>query len=248
VRHQGKLGPPTLVVRGVSLGRALTNVSFEVRAGEVVGIAGVEGNGQRELVRVLAGLEAPTAGTASGGKGAAVVHEDRHAEGLVLGATVGDNLLLGELGRYTRFGVLDQAAMNVEATARADRFEVIPADLDLLARALSGGNQQKIVMARAIARGSGVLVVAHPTRGVDLGATRAIHGQLLEAARGGAAVLVISADLDELRALSDRILVIARGTIVAELAPSSSDAEIGAHMIGARRGAALPIAMVNGEP
>ena len=248
VRHQGKLGPATLVVRGVSLGRALTRVSFEVRAGEVVGIAGVEGNGQRELVRVLAGLEAPTAGTVDGAKGAAVVHEDRHAEGLVLGATVGDNLLLGELRRYTRFGVLDQAAMNDDARARADRFEVVPADLDLFARGLSGGNQQKVVVARAIARASGVLVVAHPTRGVDLGAARAIHGQLLEAARAGAAVLVVSADLEELRALSDRILVMARGTIVAELAPSSSDAEIGAHMIGAGRDAALPLAKVNVEP
>ncbi len=235
-RRPGTLGPPRLVLRGVSLGRALTDISFEVRGGEIVGIAGVEGNGQRELVRVLAGLQTPTAGSIEGGADASVVHEDRQAEGLILDAAVRDNLLLGELARYARFGVLgvlDQRAIDRDARARADRFDVVPRDLGAVARSLSGGNQQKIVMARAIARERGVLVVAHPTRGVDLGATGAIHAQLLAAAGAGAAVLVISADLQELRALSDRILVMARGGIVAELSPSSSDAEIGANMIGA---------------
>jgi simple sugar transport system ATP-binding protein len=239
-RHPALPGPPRLVLRNVSLGRALSDVSFEVRAGEVVGIAGVEGNGQRELVRILAGLDAPTRGSVEGAGDASVVHEDRQTEGLVLDASVGDNLVLGELARYTRLGLLNQSAIAVDARARADRFDVVPRDLELFARVLSGGNQQKIVVARAIARGRPVLVVAHPTRGVDLGATRAIHAQLLEAARAGAALLVVSADLQELRALSDRILVMARGSIVAELAPTSSDEEIGARMIGAGREGAPP--------
>ena len=236
-RQRGAARPheasPRLALHGVSAGRALRSVSLEVRAGEIVGIAGVEGNGQRELVRVIAGLDEPTEGTMTGGLAAAsVVHEDRQAEGLVLDAPVGDNLVLGELGHFSRFGVLDEHAIVAQGTARAERFDVVPRDLGLPARALSGGNQQKIVMARAIARGSAVLVAAHPTRGVDLGAAHAIHTQILEAAGAGAAVLIVSAELAELRALSDRILVMARGAIVADLPPDSSDAEIGARMIG----------------
>jgi simple sugar transport system ATP-binding protein len=109
---------------------------------------------------------------------------------------------------------------------------VRPDDLVLPARALSGGNQQKIVMVRAVSRARRVLVLAHPTRGVDLGAARGIHAQIHEAASAGAGVLVISADLSELRTLADRILVLRRGRFVASFPPSASDAEIGAAMLG----------------
>jgi simple sugar transport system ATP-binding protein len=213
-------------------------VSFTVRAGEVVGIAGVEGNGQKELVRILSGLEAADAGRVrvEGGARVAVVHEDRHREGLVLDASVGDNTLLGELAAFAPFGLVDLGAMQREAQRRLVSAGVVPADADAPARSLSGGNQQKVVMARAVARterGPSVLVLAHPTRGVDLGATRAIHARVARAAAEGHAVVVVSADLHELRALSDRILVMARGRIVAELDPGASDARIGEAMLGA---------------
>jgi ABC-type uncharacterized transport system ATPase subunit len=168
-RERSSPGKVRLAVSGLAFGRSLVGVSFEVRAGEIVGIAGVEGNGQRELVRVLAGLEEADAGSVRGGEaGIAVVHEDRQVEGLVLDASVLDNLLLGGLEAFDRRGILDLQAMVREAGERSRRFGITPPDPLLLARELSGGNQQKIVMARAIARmGTGAgwsLVAAHPTR------------------------------------------------------------------------------------
>jgi len=233
-RRAGDLGATALRVVALEQGRALRGVTFEVRAGEIVGIAGVEGNGQRELVRVLAGLDEAN-GAIEGGP-IAVVHEDRHAEGLVLDASVAENLVLGELTRFARFGWIDAAAFARESRARFDAAGIAPPDPTLSARALSGGNQQKIVVARALARterGAPVLVVAHPTRGVDLGASRAIHDRILGCAARGVAVLVVSADLHELRALCDRILVMARGAIAAEMPPTANDREIGAAMLGA---------------
>jgi simple sugar transport system ATP-binding protein len=231
-------GDVVIRVAGVGMGRTLRGVDLTVRAGEIVGIAGVEGNGQTELVRVLARLDTPDAGTIETGT-ASVVHEDRLEDGLVLDASLRENLVLGELARFARFDVVDEAALDTEANARLVASRAVPTDLDALARALSGGNQQKIVMARAIARtalSAPALVLAHPTRGVDLGAARAIHERILDCAARGVAVLVVSADLHELRALSDRILVMARGAIVADLAPTSTDAEIGAAMLGGVRG------------
>lgn len=239
------LGSPALVVKKVTFGRALRGVSFEVRAGEVVGLAGIEGNGQRELVRLIAGLDRPDDGLiwvqTKGGKDkasdrAAVVHEDRHAEGLVLAASVRDNLVLGELARFSVFGFLRGGKIEREAESRRDKVRVEPRDLDRAVVTLSGGNQQKIVVARAIGRvegGASALVLAHPTRGVDLGASRTIHQLISDAAvRKRIAVLVISSDLQELRTLCDRLLVIADGCIVAELASTASDAEIGERMLG----------------
>jgi ABC-type uncharacterized transport system ATPase subunit len=233
VRLPGELGDAVLSVSDVTLGRSLSGIGLEVRAHEIVGIAGVEGNGQRELVELLAGLTDPDAGnvTVKGGV-ASVVYEDRHDQGLVLDATVRDNLLLGELGRFTHRGVLDSHRMEDVAREREAHGGVRPPDLDLPARALSGGNQQKVVTVRTVSRGALLLVLAHPTRGVDLGAARVIHGQVLEAARTGAGVLVVSADLSELRTLCDRILVMRRGAFVASFEPSASDAAIGAAMLG----------------
>jgi simple sugar transport system ATP-binding protein len=238
-RVTGELGPVVLAMKNVTLGRILNGLSVEVRAGEIVGIAGVEGNGQREMVSILAGDVVPDSGRVSVGE-VAVVHEDRHKEGLVLDASVRDNVVLGELARFSNaLGFLDRPAMDREARARVDRAQA-PPNLEWPARALSGGNQQKLVVARAIAkieravkRGATALVLAHPTRGVDIGASRAIHAEILEAARRGVAVLVVSADLPELRTLADRILVLLRGCIVARLLPSASDQEIGRAMLGA---------------
>jgi simple sugar transport system ATP-binding protein len=234
-----------LTIDDVWVGRALRGVSLEVKAGEIVGIAGVEGNGQRELVEVIAGDTTPERGKVRGGS-AAIIREDRHAEGLVLDATLRDNIVLGELGAFTRWrGILDLAALDDEAKARIERSGA-PTDLDRTARTLSGGNQQKIVVARNLARlgdrstakrppgkaKASVLIAAQPTRGVDLGASKDIHARLRSAARDGAGVLVLSADLDELRSLCHRILVIARGKIIADLPPTATDEQIGKEMLG----------------
>lgn len=224
-----------LTVDGVFFGRALGGVSFKVLSGEIVGIAGVEGNGQRELVGLLAGDMAPDDGTIRGAT-AAIIREDRQTEGLVLDASLRDNIILGEHGAFARIaGILDSRALEAEATLRVERSGA-PTDLDRTARTLSGGNQQKIVVARALARlganRARVLVAAQPTRGVDLGASHDIHARLREAAAAGAGVLVFSADLDELRALCSRILVLSRGRIVADLPPSTSDEELGRRMLG----------------
>ena len=233
-------GGSALVLKDVKLGRALRGVSLELHAGEIVGIAGVEGNGQRELVRVIAGLEKPDSGLIwpkleKNKRRASVVFEDRQREGLVLPATVRENVVLGELEAFTKAGIVDAAKMNAEVKKRIDGSGLVPADPDLPASAFSGGNQQKIVMARAIARvqgDTGVLVLSHPTRGVDLGGARAIHEQILTCASAKkVAVLVLSSDLAELRALATRILVMSRGRIVAEVSPRASDVEIGEKMM-----------------
>ena len=226
-------GDVRLEMKDVRLGRALRGVTLKVRAGEIVGVAGVEGNGQRELVRVLAGFDTPDAGELRC-DAVAVVHEDRRAEGLILAASVRDNLVLGELARFTRGGLVDPRALEHEARARLDRAGIVPPDLEARAGALSGGNQQKVVMARAIGRSDrvSVFVFAQPTRGVDLGAARAIHAEVARAADAGKAVLLVSADLAELRSLCDRLLVLSRGRVVAELPPDSPEAQVGQAMLG----------------
>ncbi len=241
---------PALRVSGLTVGRGLTGVSFEVAAGEIVGVAGVDGNGQRELVRALAApgggvvvtAPAPLApGARPLAPRAAVVHDDRQVEGLVLDAPLWDNALLGEYASFSRLGVLDLVSMKREARTRLEELHVAAGseaapDVELPARALSGGNQQKVVVARALAAvkaGARLLVLAHPTRGVDIGAQRTIHQAILDAARSGAGILVVSADLGELRALSDRILVLSRGRIVAELPADASDEALGRAMLGA---------------
>jgi simple sugar transport system ATP-binding protein len=239
-RRAREPGQVELELDDVVLGRALRGVTLRVREREIVGIAGVDGNGQRELVRVIAGLDAPDAGRVACGP-VAVVHEDRGTDGLVLAASVRDNLLLGELRRFTRHGLVDRGALDREARTRLERAGIEPPDLDVPAAALSGGNQQKIVVARAVARAHAALgsrapvraaVFAQPTRGVDLGASRMIHAEILRAAEAGLAVLVVSADLGELRALSDRLLVLARGRIVAELSPDAPEARVAEAMLG----------------
>jgi simple sugar transport system ATP-binding protein len=232
--------------------RLLDELSLAVLPGEVVGIAGVEGNGQRELARVLAGLLpidggrivlggrtlfAPTTpGDAAKrvrrarAEGLVVVLEDRQHDELVLDATVADNLVLGDLG-----AVDERRAIRT----RFDRFDVYPPAPERLARALSGGNQQKVVMARALDRRIVALVAAQPTRGVDVATGRTIQRALAEVAGAGAAVVLLSADLQELRSLSHRIAVIRTGRIVAELDPTASDEAIGRAMLGLdARGAA----------
>jgi simple sugar transport system ATP-binding protein len=244
----------------------LRGVRLHVRAREIVGMAGVEGNGQKELVDVLAGLVRASGGTVRVRAPIEVVHDDRHKRGLVLDATVADNAVLGELSRFSRASWLDVAALRQEAARRVKDGGVAPPEIDLPAAALSGGNQQKLVVARALARDSvtrrratdprwsivdagsfrtrRVLVLAQPTRGVDIAAARQIHLKIVAAAEEGAGVLVLSADLDELRALCHRIVVIARGRIVGDARrdaegkwdEAASNERLGARMIEAGEG------------
>lgn len=234
-----------LSVRDVSFERAINRMSFDVAAGEVVGIAGVEGNGQREMVDLLAGLiEADTGsilisgeevrGEARGERVAAVF-EDRQVEGLVLDASIEDNVLLGDLKRVSTFGWIREGEMHKEATSRLEGVGA-PVRLNEPVGALSGGNQQKVVVGRALAgvnRGAKLLLLSHPTRGVDLHARAAIWDLVRDAVQKKIAVVVVSSDLDELRALSNRILVISRGRIAKSFDSTVSDDEIGRAMLAA---------------
>ncbi len=231
-REEATLGAEVLALTNVTLGRALHDVTLSVRAGEIVGLAGIEGNGQRELVRVIAGLEAPDSGKLVMQR-ASVVHEDRQREGLVLDASVMDNALLGEHGSFSTAGFLRERDMQVEAGKRIADGGVEPHDLDREVRSLSGGNQQKIAVSRALARDATVLILSHPTRGVDIGAARSIHERVQHAAHSKAGVLLVSSDLSELRALAHRIVVMVHGRIVATVSPETSNEQIGELMLGA---------------
>jgi simple sugar transport system ATP-binding protein len=234
---------PALVLRGVGVGAALRDIELDVRAGEIVGVAGVDGNGQRELAQAIAGLVPHVGRVTIGGRdvsraspasrlasGLAHIPEDRHHGGLVLDATVADNLVLGRRDVTGRFRI-DRAAVGKFARERIAELDVRPPDAGAIVRALSGGNQQKLVIGRELSRPhlTGV-VAAQPTRGVDLGAVARIHDRLRSAAQGGAGVLVISADLDELLALCHRIVVLLRGRIVGSAAERAT---LGALMTGA---------------
>jgi ABC-type uncharacterized transport system ATPase subunit len=228
---------------------AVRGVSLTVRAREIVGIAGVAGNGQSLLVQALVGLgraavrsgavricgvdvtTAPVA--ARRAAGLAYVPEDRQRTGLALGASVADNLVMGHHRRHSRRGLLGRRALRALARALVEAFGVQGDRLDREAATLSGGNQQKLVLARELAHEAAVLVAEQPTRGVDLGAARAVHEALLGYRDAGYGVLLVSADLGELLALADRILVMYEGRILGELDRAQADeAVLGQLMAG----------------
>jgi general nucleoside transport system ATP-binding protein len=233
-----------LQVEAVS-GETLRHVSFEVDSGEILGVAGVSGNGQSELVDVLCGTRKPTAGridvgdlNVTGASPAQVVAaglgripEDRHAA-VVGELTVAQNLALEHLNEFRRGPQLDNRGLRRNAEALIERFS-IRAKPDEPAASLSGGNLQKLVLGREFEDEPLVLVVGQPTRGLDVGAIETVHGYLRGAAEKGVAVLLMSEDLDEIRALADRILVMYEGAVVGELhAGSASIEEIGLLMAG----------------
>jgi simple sugar transport system ATP-binding protein len=243
-------GEPVLVLRNVDAGR-LANVSLEVRAGQIVGVAGVEGNGQAELVEAVAGLRAYGGSAMLDGReiaaqgperlrrlGLAHVPADRTAEGIVLDLSVAENLLLGRQRerRFRRGPSFDRDAVSRHARERLEAFDVRPARADLPARALSGGNQQKLVIAREAEGAPRLLLAAHPTRGVDVAAREAIHEAILALRDRGSAVLLVSADLAELLSLCDRVAVLYGGRLVAAFARGEADEEaLGLRMIGGGR-------------
>jgi simple sugar transport system ATP-binding protein len=244
-----------LAVADVRRGLAIDAVSFSIAAGEILGIAGVEGNGQTELIEAIAGLRPLRSGAIHlgtdditgfdvrmrGDAGLSHIPEDRHARGLVLDYSVADNLILGQQHRFARGGLghtLDRARIAENARKQIEAFDIRPRDPALPARALSGGNQQKIVVAREMGRDFRVLLAAQPTRGVDVGAIEFIHNQLRAASTAGKAILLVSADLAEILALSDRIAVMYRGKFVVVLPREHASAEVlGPYMTGAERAA-----------
>jgi simple sugar transport system ATP-binding protein len=252
-------GPPALVVRDLTVPSArrpneVDGVTFEVAPGEIFGIAGVEGNGQTELIEAIAGLARATGGSmAIAGRdvltlgvreradgGLSHVPEDRHRRGLVLDYSVADNLILGLQHRFAKGAALDGARVAENARRQIAAFDIRPNDAALPARALSGGNQQKIVVAREMTgRDYHVLLAAQPTRGVDVGAIEFIHDQLRRARDAGKAIVLVSADLAEILALSDRIAVMYRGRFATVLPRAEASAEVlGPYMTGAASGTA----------
>ena len=226
---------------------AVDGVSFQVRAGEIVGIAGVEGNGQSELVEAITGLRGYEGSIrylghrAQGSKAVALagvshVPEDRNERGLVLDMTTAENFILGEQDRAPfagTLGFLDLAKIEANARELSETFDVRPRSSTLTAGRYSGGNAQKIIVAREMRKNPRILVASQPTRGVDIGAIEFIHGQMVKARDQGLAVLLISADLGEVMNLADRILVMYEGQVAGEvLAKDATETQLGLMMTG----------------
>ncbi len=209
---------------------AVRDFSIEVRAGEIVGIAGVEGNGQRELVQAITGLRKIESGYIKIGDtystklsphkihelGVAHVPEDREKDGLVAGYSIADNSVLNRFDEkeFSKAGVRQTGAIRTLATKLVEKFDVRTPSIDTAAGALSGGNKQKLVIARELIWGPKLLIAAQPTRGVDVGSIEFIHNQIVAARDSGSAVLLVSAELDEVLGLADRVAVIYAGRIV----------------------------------
>ena len=231
--------------------RRCAGVSLDVRAGEIVGIAGVDGNGQSELVEAITGLRKAESGkVAAGGKdltdenardcmdaGVGHIPEDRHRRGLVLDFTLAENIALKDYAEEpdSKWGWLFPKRLIARARKLLKEFDVRGGGPMTPAASLSGGNQQKVVIAREVSRDPRILVAAQPTRGLDVGAIEFVHRRLVAERDEGRAILLVSFELDEILSLSDRILVLYEGRIVGEYTPDVSEEELGFAMTGGRR-------------
>ncbi len=254
-----KPGPAALEVKGLTVrdGRGVDvvkNVSFSVRAGEIVGVAGVSGNGQSELLEAIAGIRSAESGriVIEGREldpvhsklnpammrdyGLAHVPEDRHRMGLVTKFSEYENAILGyhRDEAYCSGPFLNLGQMRGAARQAIEAYDIRPPDCELKTANFSGGNQQKVVLAREIERDPVVLLVGQPTRGVDIGAIEFIHRRLVELRDAGKAILLVSVELDEVRALSDRILVMFDGALMGERAPDAEESDLGLLMAGVK--------------
>ncbi|MGH2476154.1 MAG: ABC transporter ATP-binding protein [Candidatus Limnocylindrales bacterium] len=265
-RGESHPGEPALVVDGLQVTddrghESVKGVSFEVRAGEIFGIAGVAGNGQEELVEALTGLRAPTAGTVRlGGQdvtrdgpralqraGMSFVPGDRQRFGLVLSFSLADNLILTQYDEapYSRGLIRNDGAIDAWAKQAIAEYDIRTPSDTVEASTLSGGNQQKAVVAREFSRDLTALVLDQPTRGLDVGSIEFIHRQVIAKRDSGAAILLVSAELDEVLELSDRVAVMYRGEIVAVVdGPTAEREEVGLLMATGRRGADAEAALV----
>jgi general nucleoside transport system ATP-binding protein len=248
-----EIGDPVLQVEGLTGGR-LRGVDLQVHAGEVVGVAGVEGNGQRELAETLIGLRKAESGTilvqgqSIVGRsveqirraGVSYIPEDRQDQGLVLEMTLWENVILGRQDepQFTNRGMLLITQIKQLATKLVKLFDVRARGIGITAATLSGGNQQKLILARELETDPKLLIAAQPTRGLDVGAIEFVWSQILDQKAQGRAVLLISAELDEIYALADRIVTIYEGKITGEFAPDAEPETIGVAMTGGRAGAA----------
>jgi ABC-type uncharacterized transport system ATPase subunit len=253
--QKGEASPGDIVlsVRNLSVidNRGVTmvgNVSFDVRAGEIVGIAGVAGNGQSELLEAIAGIRKPTSGEiVLDGKtvdridparlremGLAHIPEDRHHMGLVLTFEEYENSVLGyhRSPAYSKGPLLDLEAIRKDAMEKIEKYDIRPPNPRLKTANFSGGNQQKIVVAREIERDPKMLIIGQPTRGVDIGAIEFIHRRVIEMRDAGKAILLVSVEFDEIRSLSDRILVMFAGHVVGEKTRDADEQTLGLMMAG----------------
>jgi simple sugar transport system ATP-binding protein len=231
--------------------QAVNDLSLSVRAGEIVGLAGVDANGQSELIDAIAGLRKARSGSVRiGGEeitnrnashvldaGIGHIPEDRQHRGLVLDFSLAENIALHDYDRppASRFGWLFPRRLVERARTLIGEFDVRGGGPQTHAGALSGGNQQKVILAREIDRDPKVLIAAQPTRGLDVGAIEFVHRRLVEQRDEGRAVLLVSLELEEVLSLSDRILVVYEGAIVGEFPPTATEEELGIAMIGGGR-------------
>src|ERR1019366_8420872 len=242
--------------------KSVMGLSLSVRAGEILAIAGVQGNGQTELVEALTGLRSVTRGSISiCGRdvanrsvrsvldaGVGHVPEDRQRNGLVLSMSVDDNLVLDlqHDPRFSRFGMRNLRAIHENGSRRLEEFDIRAAASSVLVSTLSGGNQQKVVVARELSRDLHLLICSQPTRGLDVGSIEYVHREIVRNRDAGVAVLVISSELDEVVALSDRIAVMFGGRIMGIVPPTTSREQLGLMMAGSDHG--LAAAGVAGRP
>ena len=224
------------VSRESGYGIALRRGSLSVRAGEIVGVAAVEGNGQRELLRAVAGRIAPLRGKLQVAQPVGFIPEDRTSEGLIPALSLTENVVLGlgSEGPWIHGGLIAWREAAARTAELIRDFEILAPGPGTHASALSGGNQQKLVVARELSRSPAVIVAENPTRGLDISAAAAIHARLRSAAAAGAGVLFYSTDLDEVLHLADRVIVLTRGSI-SEAPPGASRSEIGAMMLRGER-------------
>ena len=254
-------GEVVLEVKDLSVldadGRTMVDsVSFSVRAGEVVGIAGVQGNGQTELVDALTGLRNSTRGRVAldgqditsvsprvrHAKGIAHIPEDRQRQGLVGGLSIAENLVLTRYHdeEFSNGIVMDWPSAHSVAENLVKEYDIRTPSADIEASTLSGGNQQKVIVARELSRPLRLSIAAQPTRGVDVGSIEYIHSRIIKERDEGTAVLIVSTELDEVMALSDRLLVMYRGKIVADVDPKVTSAmDVGLYMAGSRPASAV---------
>jgi simple sugar transport system ATP-binding protein len=255
-KSKAEPGAPLLTVEDLYVDderglEAVRGISFDVKAGEIVGIAGVDGNGQSELIDAITGLRRAKAGRISVGQrdlthdsprerldaGVGHIPEDRQLRGLVLDFSLAENIALHDYREEpdSKYGWLFPGRLIARARTLLKEFDVRGGGPETRAAALSGGNQQKVIVAREVSRDPSVLVAAQPTRGLDVGAIEFVHRRLVEERDEGRAILLVSFELDEVLSLSDRILVIYEGQIVAEYSPDVSEEEIGFAMVGGKR-------------
>ncbi len=254
-KPEANVGDTVLSVTNLSVHKnrdvlALDNINFSINAGQVLGIAGVEGNGQTELIEALMGLNNEKIKSGSiqlQGKdvtslntkerlntGFSHVPEDRHKRGLVLEYSIRDNLILGQQHEFTKSSFLEQEKIDKHAEALISEFDIRPPHKEVLSGGLSGGNQQKVIIAREFYRKFKFLIAAQPTRGVDIGAIEFIHKQIIKARGEGKAILLLSAELSEILSLSDKIAVLYKGKIVKILdSDKTNESELGMLMTGA---------------